>query len=87
MEDLPAIKARVAEHFAQTGRPTAICEQGSPASDHNEAEWWYRDFVQREGETVFVPSTWHHAVLNLNDTVAVTQNYWQANGTFCAIYI
>ena len=27
---------------------------------------------------VYVPSMWHHAVLNLNDTVAVTQNYCSA---------
>jgi len=41
-------------------------------------------FLQHEGETVYIPSGHHHAVLNLTDTVCVTQN-WAETANYAAV--
>ena len=35
---------------------------------------WF-DFVQKEGETVYIPRGWFHAVINLETSLALTHNF------------
>ena len=44
-----------------------------PGSKYEHFECY--QFTQYENETVFIPNEWWHAVLNLTDTVGITQNY------------
>ena len=36
------------------------------------------EIIQRAGETLFVPSGWHHQVTNLGDTISINHNWFGA---------
>jgi hypothetical protein len=38
--------------------------------------------IQEPGDLLFVPSTWWHSVLNLEESVAVTQNFVDERNVF-----
>lgn len=41
------------------------------------------EVIQRAGQTVFVPSGWHHQVWNLEDTISVNHNWFNGCNIHC----
>jgi len=68
---LPRIKRAAAQHKA------------AMTNDHNDTihnttkfkNFECYEFTQNAGETVYIPGGWWHAVINLTDTVGITQNF------------
>ena len=38
----------------------------------------YFEIIQRRGEVIFVPSGWHHQVENVEDTISINHNWFNA---------
>ena len=59
--DLDIIKQHVHEYFKKKDKDTNVVR--------------CYEFIQQPGEIIFVPSNWYHAVFNVQDSIAITQNF------------
>lgn len=66
---LPRIKRRAAAVAAAGAKSSSLPE----GYDYSDFECY--EFNQYPGETVYIPHGWWHAVLNVSDSVGITQNY------------
>lgn len=62
-------------HYFTTILPRIKRRAASCAGKGDFSNFECYEFTQYPGETVFVPHGWWHAVMNVTDTVGVTQNY------------
>lgn len=76
---LPRMKRRAAAVAAMANNHCGGSSGGSKGSGKDQlggyANFECYEFTQYPGETVYIPHGWWHAVLNLTDTVGITQNY------------
>ena len=75
-EDLEGIKDAVEKHFKEKTKSKGV---------DGEIVRCY-EFLQEPGDVVFVPSMWHHAVLNVSEqaTFAITHNFVDRTGAYVA---
>mmetsp|Transcript_8074 Transcript_8074/g.12252 ORF Transcript_8074/g.12252 Transcript_8074/m.12252 type:complete len:263 (+) Transcript_8074:53-841(+) len=58
-----------------TLKATGLHEGDTPA--HSSPTLWY-DFEQKAGDVLFIPRGWWHAAINLETTVALSQNFFSS---------
>ena len=74
-EELNTIKDNVDIYFEEQRKNDGEETTETHVEQDLERHPWYMECVQNPGDIVYVPSMWHHAVFNVEDSIAVTQNY------------
>lgn len=63
------------EKYKSTGKLKAISQGGIGWPEWEKAIDECHEVVQESGETIFVPSDWHHEVINLTDCISLNHNW------------
>lgn len=72
--ELPEIRNEIKLYFDNNNNKEKN-NNNTNDNDVDQGEWWYREIIQLPGEIVFIPSGWHQACINLEESTAITQNY------------